>query len=215
MLKLKRHANATFPGSYVFPGGVVESSDADLKWNKLFSLFGLDSNSFSSLFPKNLKRPPIFRVRPNELPREISLRITAIRETFEECGILMCRRAAKKGTLAEWAEHIVTDDMRTWQNKVHNDATEFYRMCEKYRCYPDLWALHEWSNWLTPTFFPKRFDTIFYMACLPMQPEADYHEKEMQDLKVNLNCIIDSSNQGLVSYFLKGTNSYRNDHEIK
>lgn len=173
------------PGSYVFPGGVTEPSDADLKWNKLFSGFGFDSNSFTALFPKSIARPPIFKARRNELPREISLRITAIRETFEESGVLMCRRAAEKGTLTEWAECMVVDDMKNWQGKIHNDATQFYKMCEEVQCYPDIWALHEWSNWLTPTKFPNRFNTIFYMACTEVQPAAEFECQEMEGLKVS------------------------------
>ena len=61
-------------------------------------------------------------------------------------------------------------------------------MCQGLECYPDLWALHEWSNWLTPTTFPgKRFDTAFYLACLPNVPEAKFEESEMEDLIVNRN----------------------------
>lgn len=72
-----------------------------------------------------------------------------------------------------------------WQSKVHNDATEFLTLCEKLECYPDLWALHEWRNWLTPTTLStKRFNTIFYLACMSMIPYAEYETIEMEDLKV-------------------------------
>ena len=94
------------PGAYVFPGGTTEPADADLKWNKLFAGFGLEKNSFSPLIPNVPARPQIFKARENELPREISLRITAIRETFEECGILLCKRSTKQGFLKEWAQHL-------------------------------------------------------------------------------------------------------------
>lgn len=87
---------------------MTESADADLKWQQLFSKSGFDSNSFVSLLDKkNLthERPYIFRSICNELPREISLRITAIRETFEECGILLCRATVEKKISSQWAEH--------------------------------------------------------------------------------------------------------------
>lgn len=72
-----------------------------------------------------------------------------------------------------------------WQSKVHNNATEFLTLCKKLECYPDLWALHEWRNWLTPTTMPvKRFNTIFYLACMPLIPYAEYEAVEMEDLKV-------------------------------
>ncbi|XP_012522200.1 nucleoside diphosphate-linked moiety X motif 19-like [Monomorium pharaonis] len=187
LLCLKRHQKSSFmPGLYVFPGGAVDPADANLKWRKHFTAFGLGDDKLASLVPRTVSRPQIFRSRENELLREISLRITAIRETFEECGILICRRDRDGGAHSGWAEHVAVPqgELQTWQSKVHEDATEFFNLCQRYECYPDLWALHEWRNWLTPTaVYEKRFDTAFYLACLPDVPHAEYEAKEMEDLK--------------------------------
>lgn len=173
-------------GIVCISGGVIHPADADLKWQNLFRTFGFDTNSFNSLFPNTNLRPQIFQSKSNELPKEISLRITAIRETFEECGILLCKQVKRDGILSNWA-HVLSipeEDVQNWQTKVHDDATEFYTMCEKLKCYPDLWSLHEWSNWLTPTYFTtKRYDTIFYMACMPLIPYSNYETIEMEDIK--------------------------------
>lgn len=93
------------PSTHVFPGGIIDPSDADLKWHNLFSTFGFDVDSFTSLNSNTSIRPQIFKFKPNELPREISLRITAIRETFEECGILICKQSTKD-TRFGWANHV-------------------------------------------------------------------------------------------------------------
>ncbi|XP_029044493.1 acyl-coenzyme A diphosphatase NUDT19-like [Osmia bicornis bicornis] len=187
LLCLKRHQNSKFmPNTYVFPGGVVDPSDADLKWHDLFSAFGFDVNSFTSLKPTTSMRPSIFKSGPNELPREISLRITAIRETFEECGVLICKQSREDNAYPDWAQHvkISENELDNWQTKVHNDATEFYSLCENFHCYPDLWALYEWSNWLTPTYYTRRrYDTVFYLACLPSVPNAVPEATEMVDSK--------------------------------
>ncbi|XP_054003130.1 acyl-coenzyme A diphosphatase NUDT19-like isoform X1 [Hylaeus anthracinus] len=189
LLCLKRHHNSNFmPSTYVFPGGVVDPSDADLKWHNLFHTFGFDNNSFASLAPNTAVRPRIFKPRPNELPREVSLRITAIRETFEECGILICKNSREDHKHSEWSQHIEIseNELHSWQEKVHNDATEFYSLCENFRCYPDLWSLYEWSNWLTPTYFPgRRYDAVFYLTCIPTIPRAIYELTEMEDLQWN------------------------------
>ncbi|XP_076240849.1 acyl-coenzyme A diphosphatase NUDT19 [Calliopsis andreniformis] len=186
LLCLKRHQNSKFmPSTYVFPGGVVHPSDADLKWHNLFSSFGYDASSFESLTPNTTARPRIFKSKPNELPREISLRITAIRETFEECGVLICKKSREDTIHSEWANHIEIsgNELHNWQTKVHNDATEFYSLCENFKCYPDLWALYEWSNWLTPTHYTgRRFDTVFYLTCLPSLPHAVNEVTEIEDL---------------------------------
>ncbi|XP_012142752.1 acyl-coenzyme A diphosphatase NUDT19 isoform X1 [Megachile rotundata] len=187
LLCLKRHQNSKFmPSTYVFPGGVVHPSDADLKWHNLFSAFGFDVNSFSSLTPNTSVRPSIFKSRPNELPKEISLRITAIRETFEECGVLICKQSKESTDNFGWAQHvkISENELGRWQTKVHNDATEFYSLCENFNCYPDLWALYEWSNWLTPTYYTgRRFDTVFYLACLPNNVNSAIEATEIEDSK--------------------------------
>ena len=200
LLCLKRHQNSKFmPGTYVFPGGVVHPADADLKWHNLFSTFGYDSNSFDALTPNTILRPQIFKTRSNELPREISLRITAIREAFEECGILICKNSRESAVHSDWTEHIEIPDneLHSWQTKVHNDATEFYALCENFKCYPDLWALYEWSNWLTPSYFSgRRFDTVFYLACLPVIPRTMCEITEIADLKWDVpgNFIFSSPN---------------------
>lgn len=187
LLCLKRHQKSSFmPGLYVFPGGAIDPADANLKWLEYFTGFGLGDNRLASLIPRTISRPQIFHSRENELLREISLRITAIRETFEECGILICRRDKDGGANSGWAEYISVpkDELRIWRNKVHNNATEFLNLCQKFECYPDLWALHEWRNWLTPTIrYDKRFNTAFYLACLPDIPHAEYEAQEMEDLK--------------------------------
>lgn len=73
-----------------------------------------------------------------------------------------------------------------WQDKVHNDSTEFYNLCETLECCPDLWTLYEWGNWLTPTSLHenRRFDVVFFLACMPFIPRAEYESIEMEDLKV-------------------------------
>ncbi|KAL6261597.1 hypothetical protein P5V15_006684 [Pogonomyrmex californicus] len=186
LLCLKRHQKSNFmPGLYVFPGGTVDPADANLKWQEHFAAFGLDNDKLTSLISKVASRPQIFQSRENELPKEVSLRITAIRETFEECGILMCRHK-DSNTPSSWAEYVSVpkDELLMWQSKVHDNATEFFNLCQKFECYPDLWALHEWRNWMTPTTaYEKRFNTAFYLACLSHMPYAKYEAIEMEDLK--------------------------------
>lgn len=105
LLFLKRHKNANFAGTYVFPGGLIEKADADLRWKNLFKAHGCNEDSFTYLFPNANHRPDIFHGQKNELPREISLRISAIRETFEECGILLCKKFSESTTICRKDHH--------------------------------------------------------------------------------------------------------------
>lgn len=93
----------------MFPGGMIEPADSDLKWQQLFGKFGFNKNSFDSLKANANIRPPIFqRTSENELPREVSLRISAIRETFEESGILLCKKSLTEGNDSNWAQHMTS-----------------------------------------------------------------------------------------------------------
>lgn len=94
ILSLKRSLKSQFmPETYVFPGGNLSKSDSDLAWLALYENFGFSSNAFKNLASiENV--PEILQSnnqKSDELPKYLSLRICAIRETFEECGILLCK----------------------------------------------------------------------------------------------------------------------------
>ena len=60
-----------------------------------------------------------------------------------------------------------------------------------YSCVPDVWALHEWCNWLTPSEmiskYSKRYDTVFYKAALNTVPDHFQHDdKEITHIIVKL-----------------------------
>lgn len=90
-------------------------------------------------------------------PRELSLRIAAIREAFEELGVIFCRDrkhiAGDSGGYGNFRENF---DRSHWQKLVHNDSNKFLTLCEELDIVPDLWSLYEWSNWFTPSTFKKR-----------------------------------------------------------
>ncbi|XP_055339079.1 acyl-coenzyme A diphosphatase NUDT19-like [Paramacrobiotus metropolitanus] len=156
--------------SRVFAGGVVDACDFSPRWEDCFAK---NAASFDSLIlPSNANRPPILQSRPGELPREIALRITALRETFEESGILIAEPKSKIQQL--------TSELAEWRKSVTNDSTKFLDMCEQLHIYPDVEALKLWSDWLTPTDLPiKRFDTVFFVAEGDEGVDIDVNEKEM------------------------------------
>jgi hypothetical protein len=138
------------------------------------------------------------------LPLDVSFRIAAIRETFEEVGILLCKKVDKSsakergigrgsslnclGKSANFVEIRDPDEIEEWQLKVKKDPQKgFLALCHHYGCLPDLNALVEWSNWLTPSCFGnKRFDTIFYIASLPFTVPYLIDEFEVATARVSL-----------------------------
>jgi 8-oxo-dGTP pyrophosphatase MutT (NUDIX family) len=100
----------------------------------------------------------------------VALRIAAIREAYEEAGVLLardkerrllCRRGGggRPGAVAE-------------------DKVAFIDVVEELGLKLDLSALTVFARWITPKLMPKRFDTWFYVAHAPLAQQAicDGHE---------------------------------------
>jgi 8-oxo-dGTP pyrophosphatase MutT (NUDIX family) len=137
VLMVKRHHQIDFAsGALVFPGGKTHAGDADPAWEDR-TLGWADS-----------------------LPHKRALRIAAIREAYEEAGILLARHldgAPFKG-----------DDRATAaRDDIAADRRHFLDLVNELDLYLDLEALTVFARWITPPLTPKRFDTWFYVAVAP------------------------------------------------
>jgi 8-oxo-dGTP pyrophosphatase MutT (NUDIX family) len=124
----KRHPGHKFmPGKYVFPGGRLDATD------RLMSATGALEQICENRLVARTQRPSISRAR--------ALALAAIRETFEETGMLFGTKeygapdAAPAGSWSEFAAHGV---------------------------FPDLGAVTFVARAITPPRRPKRFDTRFF-----------------------------------------------------
>uniref|UniRef100_H2YBQ7 Nucleoside diphosphate-linked moiety X motif 19 n=1 Tax=Ciona savignyi TaxID=51511 RepID=H2YBQ7_CIOSA len=205
VLMLKRSSKSTFfPSAHVFPGGNIEESDASSKWLEIFRPFVSDTQKLYQQFVvhQNAKeRSPMFlqaTESTSDLPREISYRISAIRETFEETGILLAKRRHVNTitTLNQYGDvlDLKPNEIEYWRTRVSNDANEFLNMCIEKECAPDIWALHEWSNWLTPAHMftknSKRYDTMFFITCLKSAPVYSQQDsKEVTSMSWESPCV--------------------------
>uniref|UniRef100_A0A8C3EY56 Nudix hydrolase 19 n=1 Tax=Chrysemys picta bellii TaxID=8478 RepID=A0A8C3EY56_CHRPI len=65
-------------------------------------------------------------------------------------------------------------ELAEWRRRVQQDPACFLQLCRYLRCVPNIWALHEWGNWLTPVpragRGDRRYDTAFYLCCLEERP---------------------------------------------
>lgn len=78
-------------------------------------------------------------------------------------------------------------DIPLWQHKIHNSHESLMNFCDKYGLVPNLNDIFEWSVWLTPTFYPKRFETAFFVVALNSIPPVYSESNEVQDFSVR-NC---------------------------
>ncbi|XP_008287114.1 acyl-coenzyme A diphosphatase NUDT19 [Stegastes partitus] len=198
VLLLKRSGKSGFmPNAYVFPGGLLDSSDFSSDWLDIFKSF----SQFPSFGLRSVKqpvetRPPIFatdrRKLGSPIPGEVAIRICALRETFEECGVLLAVSKTEAKSMLKSSEdvcaarqHAVNEldggELSKWRALVNQNPSNFIRMCRELEVLPNIWALHEWSNWLTPIgrYGTKRFDTAFFICCLQDVPHTLQDENEI------------------------------------
>lgn len=209
ILMLKRSTKSKFmPNVYVFPGGIAENADFSAEWLNLFRKFG-DSENRDLL--KSLTQagegPLMFsRQRSPEfehIPSELAFRICAIRETFEESGVLIARAFGDKSRLSTDFPHtpicgtsfpLRTEETDEWRKRVDKNPDEFIRMCQTLNIIPDVWSLSEWSNWLTPSTMSmgkrsgRRYDTAFFLCVLDHIPDAIHDDIETVHLQVHSVC---------------------------
>ncbi len=143
---LRRQRSMAFaPGAYVFPGGSVDDSDADggHGWA------GPPAGQFASA------------VGLPAAGAEALIR-AAVRETFEECGVLLAGRSAE-AALADTSGEDWEADRQALAGKSISLAELLVRRGLMLRS--DL--LTPWSRWITPEAEPRRYDTRFFVARLP------------------------------------------------
>jgi 8-oxo-dGTP pyrophosphatase MutT (NUDIX family) len=144
---VRRHVRSDFAADvFVFPGGKVDESDRDPELLSLVDAHPLEAEGGAAVAEWK------------------ALRVAAIRELFEEAGVLLARRD-DGGTL----DLMGTDGERfdRYRRQLQAGALSMIDMAreEQLRYLGD--ALHPFSRWITPTPFPRRFDTRFYVALAP------------------------------------------------
>lgn len=129
VLMVRRHAGATFASALVFPGGVTEPADGDECWTSITS-GTVDA-------------------------AERAIRITAIRETWEETGLLVA--STPKG-----------EDPAGRMTR----STPFRRLIHDAHALLPLGDIHPFAHWITPEHDARRFDTRFFLARAPLGQKA-------------------------------------------
>ena len=144
VLLLERADRAHFaPRAQVFPGGSLDSGDRDPRWGEIWE--------------QEVGDKPDRRAG-------LDFRVAAMRETFEECGVLL-------GTFAGGTPKLEEERAR-WRG---GGGEGFFDMCLRLGLRPALGSLVFVARWVTPEGFSQRFDARFFLAPLPpgQEPRAD------------------------------------------
>ena len=96
---------------------------------------------------------------------------------------------------------------------MNDDPNEFLNMCKHFEIFPDVWALKNWSHWMTPASNKThRFSAVFFIATTHQMPNVHGDDKEIQDLMVRRNAVGKICNNKLYVLCFSGPrlmNAYR------
>ena len=148
VLMLERHGSITFPGAHAFPGGVLEAADADAPG--------------ASLPTSQRWAPP---GEGDSRAEALPYWIAAVRELFEELGILLARR---DGRLLE--EPLGSAHVALRARVLGGEP--FAAVLAEAGLVPATDELYYLARWITPIANPRRFDTRFLVGRMPAGQEA-------------------------------------------
>lgn len=158
VLLMRRHqASQVLGGAYVFPGGKLDAED-----------------QAPEVLPRMNEAPERLRERLNEPElhpdRAAGLFMAALREAFEECGVLAGQDHQGSALAAQLRQHIGTAG---WHQGLRQAGLDLRTD-----------ALLPWSRWITPrqpAVTNKRFDTRFFVARVGDDQTARHDDFETTD----------------------------------
>ena len=148
---LRRQRSMAFAaGAYVFPGGSVDASDAE------------GGHGWAGPLPDQFA--PALGLSAAGAHALIR---AAVRETFEECGVLLA------GPSADTAVGDTSGDVWEADRQALADGTlSLAQLLIRRGLVLRSDLLTPWSRWITPEAEPRRYDTRFFVALLPAGQRA-------------------------------------------
>lgn len=155
---LKRPGRGAFPDLHVFPGGKVDRNDE-----------GFDDLCDSL---NDATASKVLSVARNGLRYWIA----AIRECFEECGVLLARLQSGNCPLAKDSD---LEKLIESRDSVARDELNFKDFLDSNQLIVETSRVHYFSHWITPEFAPARFNARFFVTEMPKDQHVVEHESEV------------------------------------
>ena len=147
-----RHHQIDFAsGALVFPGGKVDPGDFDVRSH---------CDATDSIDDMTL-----------------GMMVGAIREAFEESGVLLARANAESGLISR--DRIAS--LQPYRDKLNKNEITLLEFLNKEDLKLACDRLQLFAHWVTPPMMPKRFDTHFYLAVAPADHLAVHDGYESVD----------------------------------
>lgn len=158
VLMMRRNLKSGFvPGMYVFPGGGLDDADLLFKNNGLCDCLKDDMASATLGIAAD----------------GVAYWAAAIREAFEEAGLLLARDGAGRVVTLREAQAAARFDAH--RRLLNAGQLEFAAILQAEGLQLAADELTYFAHWITPVSAPRRYDTRFFMAEAP--PEQDpFHD---------------------------------------
>jgi len=154
VLLMRRHRAQDFMGgAYVFPGGRLDEGDCHP---------GLVLHARGPT-PSEAKR----LLQEDDLAETVALGLffTALRETFEEAGVLLARD--ESGKPMDFGQGVTAGRFASYRLQLHEGRISLLGLAEKEKITYALDHLIPYAHWITPEVEARRFNTRFLLARHP------------------------------------------------
>jgi 8-oxo-dGTP pyrophosphatase MutT (NUDIX family) len=163
VLLMRRHDKADFADAYVFPGGMVDPHDhlvvqqglcEGLSQTQANRILGVDDGGLAYF-------------------------AAAIRECFEEGGVLLARDRSGRSVIFEGPQG--TDDYARIRRRLHAGEIQLSGLCREKQIRLSADSLLYFSCWITPQIMARRYETRFFLARMPAHQHALHDGSELVD----------------------------------
>jgi 8-oxo-dGTP pyrophosphatase MutT (NUDIX family) len=163
---VRRHDNVAFMGgAHVFPGGRVDAADRLADPAALCD--GVETAAA--------------RMPDLEPAQAVAHHVAALRELFEEAGVLLARDNAAEMSSPRRLIVIhgdAADRFREYREALAGVKTTLPAVAERERLRLALDAITPFAHWVTPEIEIKRYDTRFFVAAAPDSQDAVHDDRE-------------------------------------
>lgn len=168
VLLMRRHRNQVFMGgAYVFPGGSLDDADTD---PGLAACVG----GFKAEDARRLLQEPNLTAAT-----ALGLFLAAIRETFEEAGVLLACNASERPV--NLADPEAAARFSAYRLELHEGRLTLADLARREAIHYAPELLIPYSHWITPEIEPRRFNTRFFLAQIPEGQAAVHDRMEMTE----------------------------------
>jgi 8-oxo-dGTP pyrophosphatase MutT (NUDIX family) len=156
----RRHLQSGFVGgAYVFPGGRVDPND------------GIEPSRCAGVDEATANR------RLGLASGGLAHYVAAIRECFEEAGVLLAYR--RSGELLTFSDPATETRYQRYRNDLNEGALDLPELIEREDLVLATDLIAYWSHWITPVGEPRRYDTRFFVTHAPAGQTAAHDDWEL------------------------------------